>query len=160
MAQHKASMEKVMQSALKHKRAGTELSTAVAGIEAMVASGIDTDAIVENDDARAVGRCRAGLCHKAYGKRMADAITTLDKIIEDESLSIEAEDKELRAQHKAGMRAVCTKMITRKALGEDVADLADKAEKVIDELIAIYDGITKPADLSAELGAIKDILLS
>ena len=159
MAQHKSGMERVMQSSFKHKRAGTEMATAVLGIEAMIASGIDTNEIVENTDRKTLGRCRAGLAHKAFGKRLADAVTTLDKIIEDEGLTIEAEDKELTGQHKAGLRAVVVKNITRKLIGEDVADIADKAEKVIDELLGIYDGLTK-ADLSAELTAIKEILNS
>lgn len=138
MAQHKAGLERVMQSSMKHKRAGTEMATAVIGIEAMIASGIDTTEAVENTDKKAQGRCRAGLCHKAYGKQLADAVTTLDKIIADEGLTIEAEDKELVGQHKAGLRSVVTKNITRKILGEQVADIADKAEKVVDELIVIY----------------------
>jgi hypothetical protein len=158
-AQHKSGLERVMQSSLKHKRAGTEMATAVLGIEAMIASGIDTNEIVENGDVKAVGRCRAALCHKNFGKRLADSVTTLDQIIADEALSIEAEDKELSAQHKAGLRAVVVKSITRTVLGEEVADIADKAEKVIDELLLIYDGITK-ADLQAELTAIKEILNS
>ena len=159
MAQHKSGLERVMQSAFKHKQAGTEMATAVLGIEAMIASGIDTNEIVENTDRETLGRCRAGLAHKAFGKRLADAVTTLDQIIADESLTIVAEDKDLSAQHKSGLRSVVVKNITRTLIGEPVADIADKAEKVIDELLGIYDGVTK-ADLQTELNAIKDILNS
>ena len=81
MAQHKSGLERVMQSSFKHKRAGTEMATAVLGIEAMIASGIDTNEIVENSDRKVLGRCRAALCHKSFGKRMADAISSLDQII-------------------------------------------------------------------------------
>jgi hypothetical protein len=161
MAQHKQGLEKVMQVAFKHRKVGTEMATAVLGIEAMIASGIDTNEIVENTDKKIQGRSRAALCHDAFGKRMADAISTINKIIEDEGLSIEAEDKDVSgsAPHKQGLNKVVIDEITRRIEGKEVASIVTKAEKTIDELLLIYDGVTK-TDLSTELTAIKEILES
>lgn len=160
MAQHKQSLERVMEVSFKHRRVATEMATAVLGIEAMVASGIDTNAVVENTDKKVQGRSRAALCHDAYGKRMADAISTIDQIIADEGLSVEAEDKEVSgAPHKQKLNKVVIDEITRRIEGRKVASIVTKAEKVIDELLLIYDGVTK-ADLQAELTAIKEILNS
>lgn len=153
MSQHKQSLEKVMQTSMRHKRAGTEVSTAVLAIEAMVLTSISQNNIVENTDAKQLARCRAALKHKSYGKRLADAISTLDAIIIAEGLSIAAEDKALKGQHKQGLRKVCQSCLASKTLGTTISDTVDKAEKVIVELIAMY-----PAD--AGLVAIKQILES
>lgn len=160
MSQHKQGMERVMQSSFKHRRAGTEIATAVIGIEAMLASGIDTIAAVENTDKKVQGRCRSGLAHKAFGKQLADAVTTLDKIITDEGLTIVAQDKPLTGQHKAGLRAVVIKDITRKIIGKEIADIADKAEKVVDELLIIYGvgGAKANAATAANLLTIKTVM--
>jgi hypothetical protein len=167
-AQHKASIEKVMQSSFKHKRAGTEITTAILGIEAMTVSGIDTTAVAENSDKKVLGRCRAAVCHKAIGKRMADAISTLEKIIADEAIVVVAEDKELSgAPHKAKMRRQSSMTVAQSILGEQVSDTIDKAEKVVDELITIYgtlggaagaDGLKANAITEANLVAIKAIM--
>ena len=153
MSQHKASLERVMRSALKHKRAGTEVATAILAIEAMVLTTIAQSAVVENQDKKVLGRCRSGLCHKSFGKRLADAITTMDAIIDADSLSVVAEDKPLRGQHKAGLRSMCSKELTSKSVGVKVSDMVDKAEKAIDLLIAAY-------PLDTDLVAIKAILES
>lgn len=160
MAQHKQSLERVMEVAFKHRRVATEMATAVLGIEAMIASGIDTNAIVENTNKKVVGRSVAALCHKDFGIRMANAITTIDKVIADEGLTIVAEDKEVTgAPHKQKLNKVVIDEITRRIEGNEVASIVTKAEKVIDELLLIYDGVTK-ADLQSELLAIKAILNS
>ena len=153
MSQHKASLERVMRSALKHKRAGTEVATAILAIEAMVLTTISQSAMVENQDKKVLGRCRAALCHKSFGKRLADAITTMDAIIDADSLSVVAEDKPLRGQHKAGLRSMCSKEFTSRSTGLKVSDMVDKAEKAIDLLIAAY-------PLDTDLVAIKAILES
>jgi hypothetical protein len=153
MSQHKASLERVMRSALKHKRAGTEVATAILAIEAMILTTISQSAMVENQDKKVLGRCRSGLCHKSFGKRLADAITTMDAIIDADSLSVVAEDKPLSAQHKAGLRSMCSKEFTSKYVGVKVSDMVDKAEKAIDLLIAAY-------PLDTDLVAIKAILES
>ena len=153
MSQHKQSLEKVMQTSMRHKRAGTEVSTAVLAIEAMVLTSISQNDMVENTDAKQVGRCRAALKHKSYGKRLADAISTLDAIIEADGLSVVAEDKAIKGQHKQGLRKVCQSCLASKALGTTISDMVDKAEKAIVELIAMY-----PAD--ADLITIKQILES
>jgi hypothetical protein len=153
MAQHKASLEKVMRSALKHKRAGTEVATAILAIEAMVLTSIAQNEMVENSDKKLLARCRVGLCHKSFGKRLADAISTMDAIIDAESLSIVAADKPLRGQHKAGLRSICSKEFTSKSVGVKVSDMVSKAEQAIDLLIAAY-------PLDTDLVAIKAILES
>lgn len=151
MSQHKASLEKVMQSAMRHKRAGTEVSTAVLAIEAMVLTSIAQSSIVENMDSKVVGRCRAALRHKSFGKRLADAMSTIDAIIDADSLSISVEDKSIQGQHKQKLRKVCQSSMASKSLGNSVSDMVDKAEKAIDMLIAAY-------PLDADLVAIKSIL--
>jgi hypothetical protein len=153
MSQHKASLERVMRSALRHRRAGTEVATAILAIEAMVLTTISQSAMVENQDKKVLGRCRAALCHKSFGKRLADAITTMDAIIDADSLSVVAEDKPLSAQHKQGLRGVCQNDMASKSVGRLVSDMVDKAEKAIDLLIAAY-------PLDADLVAIKAILES
>jgi hypothetical protein len=153
MAQHKASLERVMRSALRHKRAGTEVATAILAIEAMVLTSISQNEIVENTDKKVLGRCRVGLCHKSFGKRLADAISTMDAIIAAESLTIEAKDKALRGQSKAGLRAICIAELNSKSTGKLVSDMVSKAEQAIDLLTAAY-----PAD--ADLVNIKAILES
>ena len=151
MAQHKASLERVMRASLKHKRAGTEVATAILAIEAMVLTTISQNEMVENSDKKALGRCRAAVSHKAFGKRLADAITTIDAIIEADSLSVEAEDKSLVGQHKQKLRAVCRQGMASKSLGKQVADMVDKAEKAIDLLIAAYPGDADLVDIKAIL---------
>jgi hypothetical protein len=153
MAQHKASLESVMRSAMRHKRAGTEVATAVLVIEAMVLTTIAQDEMVENSDKKALGRCRAALRHKSFGKRLADAISTIDAIIDADSLSVVAEDKALVGQHKQGLRKVCQSCMASKSLGIAVSDMVSKTEKAIDLLIAAY-------PLDTDLPVIKDILQS
>lgn len=151
MSQHKATMDKVMQSAFKHRRAGIEVSTAVAAIEAMVLTTIAQNEIVENSDEKAVGRCRAALCHKSFGKRLADAMSTIDAIIAADSLSVTAADKELSGAHKQGLRKVMQGSVANKALGTDIADMVSKAEQAIDLLIAAYPLDTDLVDIKAIL---------
>ena len=153
MAQHKASLESVMRSAMRHKRAGTEVATAVLAIEAMVLTTIAQNEMVENSDAKQLGRCRAALRHKSFGKRLADAITTIDAIIDADSLSVTAEDKMLVGQHKQGLRKVCQSGTALRSLGTAVSDMVSKAEQAIDLLIAAY-------PLDTDLVAIKAILES
>lgn len=153
MAQHKASLEKVTRSALRHKRAGTEVATAILAIEAMVLTTIAQSEIVENQNKEALGRCRAALCHKSFGKRLADAITTIDAIIDADSLSVVVADKPLRGQHKQGLRSVCQNEIASRSTGKLVSDMVDKAEKAIDLLITAY-------PLDTDLVTIKAILES
>jgi hypothetical protein len=153
VAQHKQSLEKVMQTSMRHKRAGTEISTAILAIEAMILTSISQNDIVENTDAKQLTRCRAALKHKSYGKRLADAIPTLEAIIKADALSIVSEDKSLMGQHKQGLRKVCQSCLASKTLGITISDVVDRAEKAIIELIAMY-----PAD--ADLVVIKQILES
>lgn len=163
MAQNKASLERVLQSTLKNKKAGSEVATAILGIEAMIASGIDETAIVENSDPKVVGRCRATLCHKAYGKRLADAMSTIDSIITAEAIVVEAEDKAIApSTHKQKLRKICKDEFARADVGEAVADMVSKAEKVVDELLVIYGvgGAKEDAPTEAALTAIKAILMS
>lgn len=167
--QHKQTLERTMEVSFKHRRAATEMSTAVLGIEAMVASGIDTvTGVVENQDKKVLGRSISCLCHAVFGKRMADAISTIDKIIADESLTIVEQDKALTgAAHKAGLDKVVKDEITRRIEGKKVSSIVTKAEQAVDQLIVIYgtllgpagaDGPKADAVTEANLAAIKVIL--
>lgn len=158
MAAHKSSLERVLQSTLKNKRAGTEVATSVLGIEAMLLSGIAVSAAVENSDAKFVGRCRAAVCHKAYGKRVADAVSTLDAIIAAESLVVVATDKDIQpSRDKQKLRKVCVDEMARKDVGEAVADMVSKSEQAVDQLMVTYAG---NAPVLAKLTAIQAILAS
>ena len=158
MSQHKASLEKVLQSSLKNKRAGTEVATSILGIEALLFSGIGIAATVENSDAKFLGRCRATICHKVYGKRLADAVSTLDYIIATKGLVIIAADKEIQpSRDKQKLRKVCIDEMARKDVGTAVADMVSKSEQAVNQLMIIY---TANAPVLAALTAIKVILES
>ena len=163
MAAHKSSLERVLQSTLKNKRAGTELATSILGIEAMLVSGIDETATVENSDAKFLGRCRAAVCHKAYGKRLADAVSTLDSIIAAEGLVIVSADKDIQpSRDKQKLRKVCIDEMARKDVGTAVADMVSKSEQAVDQLLVIYGvgGAKDDAPTAAALAAIQAILAS
>jgi hypothetical protein len=141
MAQHKASLEKTLQSAFKHKKAGTEVATTILAIEALVASGIDTTAIVENTDEKVTGRTRAACAHKSFGKRLADSIATLDAIIALEAIVVVAADVTIAgsgAPHKQNLRRVMIGAMSRRDVGLKVADMVSEVEPVVDELLVIY----------------------
>lgn len=163
MAQHKSSLEKTLQSSFKHKKAGTEVSTAIIAVEAMVASGIDTSAMVENTDKEIVGRTRALCSHKAFGKRLADAISTLEAIIAEESISVTASDVVIAgfgAPHKQNLRKVAADEAAKKSVGIAISDMVSKVELVVDELLVIYGvgGAKEDAPTEAALQLIKDAL--
>ena len=163
MAAHKASLEKVLQSSFKNKRAGTELATSILGIEALLVSGIDETATVENSDAKFLSRCRATVCHKAYGKRLADAVSTLDSIIAAEALTIVAADKVIQpSRDKQKLRKVCIDEMARKDVGTAVADMVSKSEQAVDQLLVIYGagGAKDDAPTAAALAEIQAILAS
>lgn len=162
--QHKQTLERTMEVAFKHRRVATEMATAVAGIEAMVISGIDTvTEVVENTDKKVLGRSISCLCHKEFGKRMADAISTIDQIIADETLVIIEQDKVVTgAAHKAGLDKVVKDEITRRIEGKKVSSIVTKAEQAIDQLLVIYGvgGAKDDAPTAANLTAIKAIMES
>lgn len=160
MAQHNAGLEKVWQTALKHKQGGTEMASTILAIEALVASGIDTAAVVKNTDADIVRRLVGGLAHRSYGEQSADAVSTLDAIIAEESLTLVAKDKEFRDRHLQGLRSICKELMTRKEQGYKVANIADLAEQVVDELLVIYGvgGAKDDAPTAANLATIKAAL--
>lgn len=161
MAQHNASLEKTLQSVFKHKKVGTEVAVAILAVEAMVESGITTAATVETTDAKILGRLRAACSHKVIGKRMADAVTTLDAIMAEEAVAVDAvEGKNDGAAFKAKLRPIVIKEIAHKATGTMVADMVEKVEAVVDELLVIYGvgGAKEDAGTEAALQLIKDAL--
>lgn len=161
MAQHKASLEKTLQSGFKHKKAGTEVATTILAVEALVAAGLGV--VVENTDEKVIGRTRASVAHKAFGKRIADAITTLDAIIADAELDIVAEDVIISgfgAPHKQNLRRVMRGAMTSREIGLMVSDMVSKCEKVVDALLVEYGegGASEDEDIAAALQLIKDAL--
>lgn len=163
MAQHKASLEKTLQSAFKHKKAGTEVATAILAVEAMIASGITTAAIVENADKKVVARARAACTHKVFGKRLADACSTLDAIIAEEAIVVAGADVVVSgagAPHKQNLRKIVIDEVARKDVGIVIADMVSKCEPVVDELLVIYGvgGAKESAPVEAALQLIKDVL--
>ena len=163
MAQHQAGLEKTLQSAFKHKKAGTEIAITILAVEALVASGIDTAATVENTDRKITGRTRAACAHKAYGKRLADSMSTLDAIIAAEAISVTPADVTIAgfgSPHKQNLRAVAAKEIARKDIGILVSDMVSEVEPVVDALLVIYGvgGAKDDAPTAAALTLIKAAL--
>lgn len=164
MAQHHASLEKTLQSVFKHKKVGTEVATAVVGIEALVVSGINTvTSMVQETDAKTIRQVRAGVAHKAFGKRIVDAMKTIDAIIAAEALSVVPTDKAVAGKgsaHKAMMKAQVIKEISSKKMGTAVSDMVTKVEQAVDQLLVIYGvgGAKADANVAAVLTAIRAIV--
>ena len=137
-AQHKAPLDKVLQSAFAHRAAGSLIAETTASIEAMILSGIDTATAVDSQDEDSIRRFRSAIAHRDFGKRLQDAWETLQLIISDESLSLEAEDRILVGQHKAPLSKLLISACNSKRLGRQLADMADLQDKVLDELLVIY----------------------
>jgi len=158
MAQHKASLEAILRSALAHKKAGSRMAETVASIEAMVLSGIDTAAAADSQNSDSIRRMRSALAHRSAGKRMQDAYETLQAIIAEEALTLTAEDIALDAQHDSGLRRIMVSSLNSRSLGRQMADMADLQDKVLDELLVIYGvgGAKDDAPTAAALQAIKD----
>ena len=158
MSQHKASLEKVLISSLKHRKYGSKLAETISSIEAMVLTGIDTATESDSQDADSIRRCRSAVAHREYGKRMQDAWETLQQIIDDEGLTLEAEDQTLSGQHAQSMRKTLISSMNSRRLGTQFADMADLQDKVLDELLVIYGagGAKDDAPTAANLQAIKD----
>lgn len=158
MSQHKANLEKVLISSLKHRKYGSKLAETISSTEAMILTGIDTASKSNSQDADSIRRCRSAVAHREYGKRMQDAWETLQQIISDEGLVLEAEDQVLSGQHKQSMRKTLISSMNSRRLGIQFANMADLQDKVLDELLIIYGVGGAKADVStaANLQAIKD----
>lgn len=136
--QHKASLEKVLQSALAHKAAGSRLAETVASIEAMIAAGV-MGSQQDSSDEDSIRRCRSAIAHREYGKRLQDAWETMLDIIDQEGVvGLEAEDLYLSGQHGASLRKTLTSAMASKKLGEQFADMCDLQDKLLAALIAAY----------------------
>ena len=82
MAQNKATLEKVMQSSLKHKAYGSRVAETVASIEsiaAVILADLDTQGVlyavdysVDSQDSDSIRRMRVGVAHASHGKRLQD----------------------------------------------------------------------------------------
>lgn len=148
MSQHKASLEKVLQSSFAHRRAGSRIAETVASIEAMVIAVAGSS--YESSDEDAVRRTRSAIAHRAYGKRIQDAWATLLGLIDDESLTTDpadSEDIEMTGQHEASLRRILISACNSKRIGRQSADMADTQDKVLDELIAKYPANTDLQDI-------------
>ena len=157
-APNKATLEKIMQVALKNKKAGTEVSTSILAVEALVVSGIAENAMVENLDKSFLARCRAGAAHKAYGKRLADAVSTIDSIIAAEGLVIVDVDEVLiPSTNKQKLTRVATDAFARKDAGIAIAKLVPKCSQAVDQLMVVY---AANAPVLAALTAIRAILVA
>jgi hypothetical protein len=149
--QHKASLEKNLQSALKHRAAGSRLAETVASIEAMVLTGIMGSA-QDSKNADSIRRARSAVANKADGKRLQDAWETLQDIIDQEGLTLVAADVPMKGQHKASLRKILVSTMNSKMLGEQFSDMCDLQDKALDALIASY----APGAIQTALIAIKN----
>lgn len=149
--QHKASLEKVLQSALAHRSAGSRLAETVASIEAMILTGIMGSAQdSKNEDS--IRRTRSAIAHREDGKRLQDAWETLQSIIAAEALSLVAADMDLPGQHKASLRQVLVSAMASKKMGDQYADMCSLQDQALDALIAAY----PPGAIQTALIAIKN----
>ena len=132
--------------------------------EALVVSGIDTVTSIQAEtNVKTLRQIRAGAAHKVFGKRIADAVKTIDAIIAAEGLTIVATDKVVAGKgsaHKAKMKAQVIKEMDSRKIGGAVSDMVTKAEQAIDALLVIYGvgGAKEDADVAAALAAIKVIV--
>lgn len=139
MAQHKATLEKTLQSAFAHRKAGSKIAETVASTEAMVIAVNRTPR--ESEDADAIRRTRSAIAHRAYGKRIQDAWATLLGLIEDEGLATDpaaAEDTEMTGQHKASLRRILISACNSKKVGKQLADMAWLQDQVLEDLLGVY----------------------
>lgn len=141
MAQHKASLEKVLQSALAHKVAGSRLAETVASIEAIAA--VYSYVLSPSTDEKKVHKIQSAVAHKVYGQRLQNAYEMLSHIITTSSLSLTAEDIPLKAQHKASLKKILTSAMKSTELGKQFADMCDLQDKALDALIAASSGWVK-----------------
>lgn len=159
MSQHKASLEKVLQSSFAHRRAGSKIAETVASTEAMVIAVGGSS--YESTDADALRRTRSAIAHRTYGKRIQDAWTTLLGLIADEGLSTNpaaAEDIQMTGQHEASLRKILISACNSKRIGGQLADMAWLQDQVLEDLLGVYGaGGTAPDPVKeAALLAIKN----
>jgi len=159
MSQHKATLEKVLISSLKHRKYGSKIAETISSIEAMVQTGIDTATEVDSQNEDSIRRCRSAVAHRVYGKRMQDAWETLQEIMAAELISETAEDQTLPGQHKQSLKKTLISSMNSRKLGKQFADMADLQDKVLDDLLVIYGvgGAKDDAPTAANLQAIKDV---
>lgn len=162
MAQHKASLEKTLQSALKHKEYGSRMAETVASIEsiaivlATAADGPLTDYSTDSQDSDSIRRMRVGIAHASYGKRIQDAYETLAAIDAGETPTgtpFTSAEISLDGQHKQDMEKTCQSAMASKAMGTRLAEMASKQDQILDGLIT--DHALNPLTLAA-LVAIRD----
>lgn len=150
MSQHKANLEKVLQSSFAHRSAGSKIAETVASTEAMVIAVGGSS--YESSDADVVRRTRSAIAHRAYGKRIQDAWVTLLGLIADEGLATDpsaAQDTQLTGQHEASLRKILISACNSKRVGRQLADMAWLQDKVLDELIAKYPANTDLQDIKS-----------
>ena len=158
---NQASLEEIAISAFRNAPAGTEVATAILAIEAIVLSGLNTvTEMVKNENDEEVNRSMVGLASVRAGAQLADALSTLDAIIEQEGLELVAYDKELiGAQNEATLREVAINSMAQEEFGLRVADMVSLCEQVIDALIVAYGpgGATPFANVETALKAVKSV---
>ena len=135
--QHKASLEKVLQSSLAHKEAGSRLAETVASIEAMILTGILGSA-QDSQDTDGIRRTRSAIAHRDYGKRLQDAWETLQSIIDAEGLSVSASELHLPGQHQASLSDLLISAMASKKMGRQYADMCSLQDAALDALLASY----------------------
>ena len=150
-ARHKASFEKILQSALKHRAAGSRLAESVASIEAMILTGIMGTSVVSKDKP-SILLVQRDVSHKASGTRIQNAMETLQSIISAETLTLVAGDISVSSQSKTTMKAILVSTAASRVLGKKLADMCDLQDKALDALIAAY----PPGAIQTALLAIKN----
>ena len=163
MAQHKASLEKVMQSSLKHNAYGSRVAETVASIEAIAAvilADLDAqtglyavDYSADSQDSDSVRRMRVGIAHSAYGKRLQDASETLDAMVAAFSKTYVAAEIISGGQHSQSMKKTCQSSMANKVIGSRLSDMASVQDQFLAEMIVDNSANT---DTLAALVAIRD----
>ena len=164
MAQNKATLEKVMQSALKHNAYGSRVAETVASIEAIAAvlqADLDSKAAspfaieysVDSQDADSVRRMRVGVAHATYGKRLQDASETLDAMIAALTYVLTSSEISADGQHSQSMEKTCQSSMANKVIGSRLSDMASLQDQMLDQLIT--DNVANTLTATA-LKAIRD----
>jgi len=164
MAQHKATLERVLISTLKHSTFGSRVAETVASIEAIAAviaadldslAGIYVDYTADSQDEDSVRRFRSALAHKAYGKRVQDAYETLAAIeaVTVTGAPFTAAEVTGTGPHSQNLEVTAQSAMNSRTLGTRISEMASVQDQLLDGLIT--DNALNPLTLAA-LEAIRD----
>jgi hypothetical protein len=148
MAQHKATLERVLVSTLKHATFGSRAAETVASIEAIaavIAADLDgqggtygVDYTADSQDTDSIRRFRSAIAHREYGKRIQDAYETLaaiDAALTPTGSPFTAAEVTGAGPHKQNMEKTAQSAMNSRTLGTRLSEMASKQDQLLDGLI-------------------------